>query len=937
MEQQMTPEEFRTYLLEEQGMELELSQIRLLYSAYFAESHGVVEDTIPFISIMNYLVESGQITDAAAIESIGTLNQIYSLDYDAFVAEMERPMTTDDFCQYMKDEQGIEISKVEALLLYYGYFQSIGKTYQGAIPFLPLMNYLLEANFITDPAAIANVEMINELYALDYDAFMAQMNEQMTSDEFRNYLMTEQGMNLSEAQTDILYSAYFATKNDVIGDRIPFLSVMQYIVKTNQVTDPAAIETVEMLTELYAMDLEGIKAQINTQMSAAEFGAYMKNEYGITIGAEQMSILYAAYSASVSDAVMDKIAFLPLMNYLIEMGQVTDKAAIDTIKNANEIYAMDLEGIKAQINTQMSAAEFGAYMKDEYGITIGAEQMSILYAAYSASVSDAVMDKIAFLPLMNYLIEMGQVTDKAAIDTIKNANEIYAMDLEGIKAQINTQMSADEFRAYMKDEQGVEIGDDQAKILYAAYSASELGAVQERITFLPLMNYLLEMGQITDPDAVAKVNDLNELYGKVPNAYDYEEFLPMVEQMVTTLTGEPMPVVMDALAIQQLYIMYYYDNNMIPENTIVGRDFVDFIIDTAKTNTVVSSQLPADISAKLDDVCTVDEFLSDETAYDFRAMADRVGELQGSVKSISSSEKLDESAVSGVYIKYAIGEKLGLDEPIMACDLLGFVVDNMDSNRILSSKMSDAAREKLAGAQEAMRGAEGLLIAENYSRMLLSVDLPSESKESSDFVRFLSAAVKETLGEDAHIAGEMVSTYDLQESFDHDNKLISIFTIVSIFIIVMIIFRSLSLPVILVAVIQGAIWISMSTSLITGPMFFMSYIMATCILMGSTIDYGILMSTNYVQYRNTMDRKEALYRSVKSAMPTVFTSGLILTICGFVVGFIASQNSISTVGVLLGKGTLVSVAMITVVLPSILYLLDGFILKLSVKSKKSKK
>ena len=271
---------------------------------------------------------------------------------------------------------------------------------------------------------------------------------------------------------------------------------------------------------------------------------------------------------------------------------------------------------------------------------------------------------------------------------------------------------------------------------------------------------------------------------------------------------------------------------------------------------------------------------------------------------------------------------------MMSCDLLGFVVDNMDSNRILGSKMNDAAREKLAGAQEAMRGAEGLLIAENYSRMLLSVDLPSESKESSEFVRFLSTAVKGTLGEDAHIAGEMVSTYDLQESFDHDNKLISIFTIVSIFIIVMIIFRSLSLPVVLVAVIQGAIWISMSTSLITGPMFFMSYIMATCILMGSTIDYGILMSTNYVQYRNTMDRKEALYRSVKSAMPTVFTSGLILTICGFVVGFIASQNSISTVGVLLGKGTLVSVAMITVVLPAVLYLLDGFILKLSVKSKK---
>ena len=71
-------------------------------------------------------------------------------------------------------------------------------------------------------------------------------------------------------------------------------------------------------------------------------------------------------------------------------------------------------------------------------------------------------------------------------------------------------------------------------------------------------------------------------------------------------------------------------------------------------------------------------------------------------------------------------------------------------------------------------------------------------------------------------------------------------------------------------------------------------------------------------------------------MPTVFTSGIILTICGFVVGLISSQTSIATVGTLLGKGTLVSVLMITLVLPSILYLLDGFILKLSIRKKAAK-
>ena len=86
--------------------------------------------------------------------------------------------------------------------------------------------------------------------------------------------------------------------------------------------------------------------------------------------------------------------------------------------------------------------------------------------------------------------------------------------------------------------------------------------------------------------------------------------------------------------------------------------------------------------------------------------------------------------------------------------------------------------------------------------------------------------------------------------------------------------------------------------------------------------------------RGLYDRKKALELSVEAAMPTVFTSGLILTVCGFVIHFISSQNSISTVGLLLGIGTICSVIMITIVLPSVLYILDKFVLCLSLKKRK---
>ena len=312
-------------------------------------------------------------------------------------------------------------------------------------------------------------------------------------------------------------------------------------------------------------------------------------------------------------------------------------------------------------------------------------------------------------------------------------------------------------------------------------------------------------------------------------------------------------------------------------------------------------------------------------------MYEKLNVLQKEIRSdLTPSSALDPDKISGVYIKYAIEKGNALTDPIMACDLLDFVSGHMDTNTLLMQKMSAENRKKVADAQVDIAKAEDLFLGEQYARMLLSVNLPNESADTTEFVAFLSDQVRETFGNDAYITGEVVSTYDLQQSFDRDNLFITVFTLISIFVIVMLIFRSLSLPVIPVAVIQGAIFIAMSTQLLGNGLFFMSYIVATCILMGATIDYGILMS---VAYRADYDKKEALARSVEAAMPTVFTSGLILTVCGVVIHFISSQNSISTVGLLIGIGTICSVLMITVVLPSVLYLLDRFVLKLSMKKR----
>ena len=234
-------------------------------------------------------------------------------------------------------------------------------------------------------------------------------------------------------------------------------------------------------------------------------------------------------------------------------------------------------------------------------------------------------------------------------------------------------------------------------------------------------------------------------------------------------------------------------------------------------------------------------------------------------------------------------------------------------------------------ANDLIINAEGLFKGDEYDRMLISVYLPIESEESYKFVedakRYASIFFDES-----YVAGEIPSTYDLKASFDKDNSFITIFTIITLLIIILFTFKSLSLPVILVVIIQGSIWICMTLFIVfNSPLFFMSYIVSSCILMGATIDYGILLSNEFIAKRSIMSKEESLKEAIITAIPTILSSGTVLISCGFVISLISSQNSISNVGLLLGVGTIASVLMILFVLPAFLYFFDNLILKTTKK------
>ena len=157
---------------------------------------------------------------------------------------------------------------------------------------------------------------------------------------------------------------------------------------------------------------------------------------------------------------------------------------------------------------------------------------------------------------------------------------------------------------------------------------------------------------------------------------------------------------------------------------------------------------------------------------------------------------------------------------------------------------------------------------------------------------------------------------------------VSLITIALVFLIIMISFRSLVIPALLICVIQGAIWINMAYSnVVDGSVFFMCYLICMALQMGATIDYGILLTNHYITSRASQSPRLAIAHAMKLSMQTILTSGLAMIIAGFTVGRVSTVFYISSIGTLLGRGAFISIVLVLFLLPRLLLWLDRFIVK----------
>lgn len=221
-----------------------------------------------------------------------------------------------------------------------------------------------------------------------------------------------------------------------------------------------------------------------------------------------------------------------------------------------------------------------------------------------------------------------------------------------------------------------------------------------------------------------------------------------------------------------------------------------------------------------------------------------------------------------------------------------------------------------------------LLESENYSRMVLSVKADYEGEETFQLVEKVRKVAEKYYSDEYYLAGEGVSTYDLMDTITADMVKVNLVAIGAVFLVLLFTMKSITLPVILVLTIENAIWINLSLPYYSGtPIFYIAYLIISSIQLGATVDYAILFTERYKENRETMEKKESVITTISNVTASILTSGIVLTVVGFLLGKISTHGLLSQLGYLLGKGTICSLIAVLFVLPGLLYIFDRFFVK----------
>lgn len=412
------------------------------------------------------------------------------------------------------------------------------------------------------------------------------------------------------------------------------------------------------------------------------------------------------------------------------------------------------------------------------------------------------------------------------------------------------------------------------------------------------------------PEIIATIKTLSE--NPLLSSYFDEQSLQIINQYETMIQG----ILSD----------YQYSSQELADLFAMDKVLIDFLFLSSGvssmtleqfTNTILESyqnQLDEQQLAQLQQLKGLIEVVKNDIKFNPNELA-----------LLLNNDKINADILSLVYAFYN-ASLVDLDDTYISMfDMFMFLCDDFLKNETYSKFLSEDIISQLETYKTTFVEAKKQLVGEKHSRLIVTLSYELESEEIYEFYKNLEQEIQKSFEKDFYLVGNSAMSYELSQSFKNEYLIISIIIAAAIFIVILVTFKRFSIPSILVVLIETSVLLTTcSMALGNSPMYFIALIIVQSMLMGSMVDYGILLTSYYRDLRNNFDVKESVVNALTKSMRTILTSSSVMTITAFILGLVM-KDVVAEILFVLSIGTLVATLLIIFVLPSLLVVFDKFI------------
>ena len=365
-------------------------------------------------------------------------------------------------------------------------------------------------------------------------------------------------------------------------------------------------------------------------------------------------------------------------------------------------------------------------------------------------------------------------------------------------------------------------------------------------------------------------------------------------------------------ALSLVYSLYDFKNDHNNEISLI--DFTDFVLNNVINDNKYKDQFSDDDIDNLNTIYTIMSSSLKDYEYDSYSLYKTLSKL---------SSDLSFNLVDIIYIYYGSVNEYNSNWKMTVEEFINYLHDvilNDDKfNKFTYSNMNS----EVNSAYNNIKSAKELLVSKDYSRVVINTNYHSEDEEVFEFIQ---STLDEFKGNDGiYVVGDSPMALEMSKNFNNELDFITILTMLFIFIVVAFTFKSLVIPLILVLIIQCAVYITMDYLSITGGnVYFISLLIVQAILMGATIDYAIVYTSYYKESRLTMNVKDSIINAYNNSIHTILTSSSILIIVTLIVANFASAIA-AKICETISQGAFCSALLILLILPGVLASFDKII------------